>query len=155
MNAAAQAAVILGVSLAAAGATWWVKGPPDRTAAAVDCDPTKLPEDERCLAEIVEIGPENFLWVDARPRSQWRADGYPGSILWNLEPDEDMNAFAAEAAPRLLESPRVIVYCGDENCGISRQVAARIRELQMGNEVFVLHGGHRALAAAGLVTEPN
>jgi hypothetical protein len=76
-------------------------------------------------------------------------------VLWNLDPAEDMQAFEADAAVRIVASPRVIVYCGDENCGVSRQIAERIRKLDLGAEVFVLRGGWRALSEAGRVKGVN
>ncbi len=91
------------------------------------------------------------VWVDARPRKDWEKNGVPGSLLWNLDPAEDMQAFEAEAAMKIAMTPKVIVYCGDENCGVSRQIAERIRAMDLGAEVFVLHGGWRALSEAGRI----
>jgi rhodanese-related sulfurtransferase len=91
------------------------------------------------------------VWVDARPRSDWEKNSVPGSILWNLDPSEDMQAFEAEAAMKIAANPRVIVFCSDENCGVSRQVADRIRALDLGAQVSVLRGGWRALSEAGRV----
>ena len=62
-----------------------------------------------------------------------------------------MQAFEAGAAVRIATTPRVIVYCSDENCGVSRQVAQRIRALDLGAEISVLRGGWRALSEAGRV----
>jgi rhodanese-related sulfurtransferase len=150
MSAFRQLAAISGIALMAAGATWLVKGPPARH---MRCEPASLKPDEVCLQQI----PENaaVLWVDARSRADWKRNGLPGSVLWNLDPAEDMQAFEAEVALRVAETPRVIVYCGDENCGVSRQVADRIRTLGLGAEVSVLHGGWRALSQAGRVRYSN
>ena len=93
------------------------------------------------------------LWVDARLRAEWQRDGMAGAALWNLDASENMAAFEAEVATRMLDGLRVVVYCDNENCGISRQVAERIKALQLGNEVFVLHGGWSALAAAKLTQD--
>jgi len=79
----------------------------------------------------------------------------PGSVLWNLDPAEDMQAFESEIVPKILETPRVIVYCGDENCGLSREVAKRIRALDLGAEVSVLRGGWKALVDAGRIKDSN
>lgn len=142
----AQLAVIAGISLAAALGTYLVKGPPNRFH---HCDPATLKADEVCLDDISES--DAVLWVDARPRKEWEESGVPGSVLWNLDPAEDMTVFEAEVAVLVMETPRVIVYCGDENCGVSRQIADRIRALDLGAEVFVLNGGWRALKEAGRV----
>ena len=146
MNPQLQLVLIAAVSFAAAGGTFLIKGPPNRL---FRCDPASLKPDEICLEKIPGGAP--VLWVDARSRSAWEKTGVPGSLLWNLDPDEDMQAFAAAAAVRIVATPRVIVYCGDENCGVSRQIAARIRELDLGAEVWVLSGGWRALSEAGRV----
>jgi rhodanese-related sulfurtransferase len=138
--------LLAAVALAAAGATYAIKGPPNRM---FRCDPASLKPDEVCL-EAVPAGAQ-VVWVDARPRTDWEKSGVPGSLLWNLDPAEDMQAFEAAAAVRIAATPRVIVYCGDENCGVSRQVAGRIRALDLGAEVAVLRGGWRALSEAGRV----
>ena len=146
MNAVGQLVSIGIIALTAAGGTFWIKGPPRRT---VLCDPAALKADEICLQQISDR--DKVLWVDARHRKDWEKDGLPGSVLWNLDAEENMQAFEADIAMRIMETPRVIVYCGDENCGLSRQVANRIRDLQLGAEVSVLHGGWRALSEAGRI----
>ena len=150
MNTPCQWVTIAAISLAAAGGTFWIKGPPERTFA---CDPATLKADEVCLQQISPDA--KVLWVDARLRKDWQKNGVPGSVLWNLDPSEDMQAFEAEIAMRIMELPRVIVYCGDENCGLSRQIAERIRGLQLGAEVSVLRGGWRALSEAGRIKGSN
>ena len=150
MNSLGQLAAIGFISLSAAGGTLWITGPPVRK---LTCDPTTLKAGEVCLEQISSDG--KVLWIDARSRSDWQKTGVQGSLLWNLDPAEDMQAFEAEVAMRLMETPRVIVYCGDENCGISHQVAERIRALQMGAEVSVLRGGWRALSEAGRIKDSS
>ena len=144
VNAIRQLVTIACISCSAAATTFWIHGPPQR---AFVCDPATLKTGEVCLEQI----PANskILWVDARSRRDWEKTGIAGSILWNIDPAEDMQAFEAEAAMKIMETPRVIVYCGDENCGLSHQVAARIRALQLGAEVSVLRGGWSALRDAG------
>jgi hypothetical protein len=146
MNFSGQIAVIATVALAASGGTYLIKGPPVRL---LFCDVATLKPDEVCLQQIPAGAA--VLWVDARPRKDWVKNGVEGSMLWNQDPAEDMLAFESEAAVRIAENPRVIVYCGDENCGISRQVAERIRRLDLGAEISVLRGGWRALSEAGRV----
>lgn len=149
-SALGQLVAIVGISLAAAGGTYWIKGAPARL---LRCDPASLKPGEVCLQQIPPDDP--VLWVDARLRKDWQANGLPGSVLWSLDRSEDMQAMEAEAALRIMETPRVIVYCGDENCGLSHQVAEKIRELQLGAEVSVLHGGWRALREAGRIKDSN
>lgn len=150
MNAVGQLLAIICIAFAAAGGTYLLKGPPNR---GFVCDPSTLKPDEVCLQQISPDA--KILWVDARQRKDWERTGVSGSILWNLDPGEDMQAFEAGIAMRMMENPRVIVYCGDENCGLSRQVADRIRGLQLGAEVSVLHGGWRALKEAGKIKDSN
>ena len=104
MNAIAQLAGIGLVALTAAGGTYWIKGPPLRI---VLCDPATLKPDEVCLQQISNS--DKVLWVDARHRKDWEKNGLPGSVLWNLDSDEDMQAFEADVALRIMETPRVIV----------------------------------------------
>lgn len=155
MNALVELGIIGGAALAAAGGTLLVIGAPDRSPPPLVCNPSELKPDELCLADVIARGVESFVWIDARRRSEWQADGYPGSLLWSLEAGEDLNALAAEAAPRLFGTPQAIVYCGDENCGLSRQVAGQIRDLGLGTDVFVLYGGWRALSEAGMLAVPK
>ncbi len=141
---------IMGIALAGAGASWWITGGPERSK---PCDPAVIKSDEICIQSIPDD--IDILWIDARPRSEWKKNGLPGSVLWNLDPKEDMQAFEAEVAMRVVTSPHVVVYCSDESCGVSRQIAERIRNLDLGAEVYVLHGGWRALVAAGKINDPT
>jgi rhodanese-related sulfurtransferase len=145
MKALAQLAAVLAIAFAAAATTYWVQGPPGR---ALLCDPSVLKPDEVCLERVMTEWKGQVLWVDARSRAEWERNGVAGALLWNL--DEAKETFEAEAAARMIEGPRVVVYCSNENCGVSREVAKQIRETQLVNEVFVLYGGWRALASAKL-----
>jgi rhodanese-related sulfurtransferase len=145
MNAAAQLAVIGVISVAAAGGSWLIKGPPE--VVAFKCDPALLRKDEICLGDVEG----NVLWVDARSRSEWEENGLEGSILWNMDPKEDDMAFESEAAARVFAAELVVVYCGSEACGTSRQIADRIRKLDLGPTVKVLFGGWDAIKGSSLV----
>ena len=148
MNAFAELALVAGLSIAAAGGTYFVRGAPSRQ---VVCDPADLKPDEICLADVKEP----VVWIDARSRSAWEKDGLENSLLWNIDPSEDMQAFEAGAVMAIMENPNVVVYCDDENCGISRQVAEQVRGLGLGGEVKVLRGGWRALEEAGRIRGSN
>lgn len=141
MTAASQLGIIAMVSLVAAAGTWLVKGPPEKPAAFV-CDPQKLEDGEICLADVQG----NVLWVDARSRAEWEENGLEGSVLWNLDPKEDTNEMEAGAVMRIAEGvDLVVVYCGSVACGTSKQIAERIRALDLGPPVKSLHGGWDAL----------
>ena len=148
MRTSLQLAIIGSVSLAAAGLTYLISGPPTRSHL---CDPATRKSDEICLPEISD--PNGILWVDARSRAAWQKNGLPESILWNLDPAEDMQAFESNNAEKIASAQIVVIYCGDENCGISRQVANRIRQLDLGPQVRVLNGGWRALKDADRVRD--
>lgn len=146
MKAIGQCCAIAAIALIASAATWWMTGPPQRV---LPCDRSQLKPDEICVADVPKD--QSVLWVDARSRKQWQADGMKGSILWNLDPGEDMRAFEAGAIPHILSHSMVVIYCGDKQCGTSRQIAQRIAKLDLGPKVFVLHDGWRALQQAGLI----
>lgn len=146
MKTGFQLVIIIAVSMGLAGICYLIKGPPMRSQ---QCDPTIRRADEICLGEITN--PIGILWVDARARAAWQKNGIPESILWNLDPAEDMQAFEANNAEKIATAQKVVVYCGDENCGVSRQVAERIRKLDLGPQILILKGGWRALKEAGRV----
>ena len=150
MNALAQFSAVAGLTLAAAGTTWLVRGrPTSPPIKVVVCDKAALKDDEICLADV----PDDVLWIDARLRGDWERNGLKGSILWNMDPNEDVQAFEAAAASRIFESEAgtVIVYCTSEACGTSRIIADRIRELQLGPTVKILFGGWDALKDSVLI----
>jgi rhodanese-related sulfurtransferase len=149
MKAWVQLLAVIGIATAGAGATRLILGPPDR---GVVCDPAKLEPHEVCL-ESLAPGTPGILWVDARPRAEWQRDGVPGSVLVTDHSAENLDALIAEAFPKLLEAKQVVVYCSDIGCGSSKAIANILRDLKAGPEVVFLHGGWRALAAAGMVTQ--
>lgn len=153
MRALLQALLIVGLAAAAAATTWWIRGAPKRMAVA--CNPAALPAGEICFETVISRWQGKVLWVDARSREEWTRDGIRDSILWNTDPKEDALKLEADAAQRLVDAPVVVVYCTSESCGTSKSIAERIRKLDFGNEVFVLHGGAKALAAAGWLKESN
>ena len=143
---------ILQLSGAAAFVTWKVVGAPDRT---VDCNPQDLPANHVCLSTVRSWSSDEILWVDARPRKDWQGDGVTGSILVNDQEDWDlmeeqfvMTIFGDGSGTR----NRVVVYCNQSGCSSSTYVADRLRERHgetLGFQVFVLHGGVKALRSEG------
>ena len=139
-----QAAAITAIALVLAAVTWWIKGPPEK-----GCDPASLKPGEICIQSIPTD--RDVVWIDARSRTDWQRDGLKGSILWNRDPAEYSDKMEQEAVMKIFETPYVVVYCSDKGCGTSKKIAERIRELELGAEVHVLHDGWNALKEAGMV----
>lgn len=140
MNSVAQLSVIVILSSIAAGGSWSLRDEPEPPKPFV-CDPAAIADDEICLADVIE----GTLWVDARSRAEWEKNGVEGSILWNFDSAEDAQKFESDAAMKIISAPLVVVYCGSEACGTSRQIAELIKKLELGPEVKVLYGGWDAL----------
>ena len=143
------------LSLGAAGLTWWVVGPPDRS---VFCEESELEKNEVCLKTVLSWEADSYLWVDARPRGRWEKNGVSGSVLVTDDQDEDefelIESFMTAVFRDGNVFPKVIVYCNESGCESSRSIAARLRNeygVNLGFEVYVLHGGWKALAADGLI----
>jgi len=110
----------------------------------------KRPEWHRPAGDEVELSTarqwqEKVLWVDARPREQFDADHIPGALLLNsYEWEELLDPFLDHWKAGLT----VIVYCGGENCDLSKEVAKRLREEVQIPDVHVLKGGWQAWRAS-------
>jgi len=150
MKVALQIVGVVAIAAAGAGATRLILGPPDR---GLLCDAGKLQPGEVCLESLKNDAAE-ILWIDARPRAAWLRDGMARSILVTDHPDENLDGLIAEAFPRLVSAKRVVVYCSDAGCGTSKVIAKRLSELEAGPTILYLHGGWRALNAAGMVAKP-
>jgi rhodanese-related sulfurtransferase len=146
MNLVAQTAILAGAALVASAVTFKISGPPER---GVVCRREMLKPGEICLEEVNRRWEGKVLWIDARQRADWEKDGLAGSLLWNLT--EDQQVFEAAAMERLIEGLPVVVYCDSVSCGVSAQVAEKIRALAVAPEVHSLHGGAEALKAAGML----
>ena len=81
------------------------------------------------------------IWIDARPQDEFEREHVPGALLLN----EDR---WSELFPQVLAvwapEKRVVVYCGSESCGSSREIAHRLRKEAGLTNVFVLEGGWEA-----------
>lgn len=136
-----QIAILLAISASAASISWLTRDTNPKPAPIPHCDPAAIKADEICFDQV----PADALWIDARTRKEWQENGYPNSILWNLDPNEDANKMEADAFLKISESKLVVVYCTSQACGTSRQIAEKIRKLELGPKVKVLHGGHSSL----------
>lgn len=134
---------LLGVVGLLAGGTYLLVGPPQR---GVVCSEEVLGEGEICLEKVPA---EGTLWIDARPRKLWLKNGLPGSLLLTDDRSENWDNLLAEVAAAVVEAQQVVIYCNTKGCGSSEAVAGKLRELELGPPIYVLHGGWRALAVDG------
>lgn len=141
MSTGLQATIIAVVAMFGSLVVWRVHGPPQR-----------LAPDEVELATVLNDWQGEVLWIDARKRAEWEKGGVAGAVLITLDAAENFDALVEEAFPKLAETRRAVIYCGDPGCGSSREVAKRLRSYEFGPEYFALYGGVGALRAAGLVS---
>ncbi len=141
MNPVFQIAILIAISASAASISWLTRDTTPKPSTVLLCDSSLLKDGEICFHQA----PENTLWIDARSRKEWENNGYPNSILWNLDPNEDANQMEVGAFLKISESKFVVVYCTSQACGTSRQIAEKIRKLDLGVEVKTLYGGYPSL----------
>lgn len=142
------------LSLGAAALTWWIVGPPDRS---VPCNTSNLEKGHVCLETVLSWEAGSYLWVDARLRNIWSKNGVPGSVLLTDDNTEDYDSLIDRFMTAVFREgdiyPKVVIYCNEAGCGSSKAIANQLREglaSDLGFEVYVLHGGWKALATEGL-----
>ncbi len=151
MRTGLELLTVLGLATLAAVGTWRLAGPPPRV--EVTCDPAAIGPEEVCLETIRDD--DGILWIDARTEEEWRRDGLPGSIHLTTAGGADFDGLVADHGDRIATAERAVVYCGDLGCGLSKEVAGRLRGYGLIHDVRALHGGWAALKAAGWVTDSN
>ncbi len=147
--------MILGISAILGLGTWLVDGRPSGDP-AIEAARTPLKPGEIRLEDLQEL--EGVVWVDARRAGEWRRDGLPGSIHLTTLSDTDLGTQLAENQEALFTADRLVIYCGDLNCGLSHDLAERLRTDYadlIGGEILVLHGGLVALREAGMLKGSN
>jgi rhodanese-related sulfurtransferase len=101
--------------------------------------------DEVNVAQARDFG-QAIMWIDARPEEDFIAEHIPDAVLLNAENWDSL-------LPTMLDawSPdrKVVVYCSQQNCDASREVARRLREEAGLKDVFVLTGGWEAWKKGG------
>ena len=83
----------------------------------------------------------NAIWIDARPEEEFAQKHVPGAILLN---EDRWNELLPQMLAAWTPEKRVVVYCGSDGCGSSREVARRLRKEAQIKDVFVLEGGWEA-----------
>ncbi|HEY2103892.1 MAG TPA: rhodanese-like domain-containing protein [Chthoniobacterales bacterium] len=97
-------------------------------------------QDEITVAQARSLG-GSILWVDARPAEEFAAGHIPGALLLNAEQWDSLLPVMLNA---WIPGQKIIVYCGKQSCGASREVARRLRDEANLANVFVLEGGWEA-----------
>lgn len=83
----------------------------------------------------------NTIWIDARPEEEFAQKHVPGAILLN---EDRWNELLPQLLATWSPEKRVVVYCGSDGCGSSREVARRLRKEAQISNVFVLKDGWEA-----------
>lgn len=83
----------------------------------------------------------NFLLIDARSSSAYAQAHIPGALSLN---GENWETQLPELIAALGPTPRVVIYCDDDLCGTSRDIAARLRRELALEDVRILRDGWRA-----------
>ncbi|WP_309398575.1 rhodanese-like domain-containing protein [Cerasicoccus maritimus] len=80
----------------------------------------------------------SVLWVDAREPDQFEQDHIPQALNLSLSHfDEQIGLFLEQWVPGV----PVVVYCGSRHCGMSKELANRLRNDFAMDEIYVLKGG--------------
>ena len=131
---ARESLVMLGLALVPTIVTAWIH-PGERKSAW-----NRPAVAELSVAEA-EVPGTSVIWVDARPEAAFGRQHVPGALSLDEEHWEDLlPGFMAAWRPGV----RVVVYCDDQQCGRSREVAERLRREFQVDPVYVLKGGWAA-----------
>ena len=88
------------------------------------------------LSEVMRWPP--VLWVDAREAAAYGKEHVPGAVLLN---ETDWNRLIPGFLEAWRPGVKVVVYCSEQTCDASEEVARRLRrELGLAG-VYVLKGG--------------
>lgn len=84
-----------------------------------------------------------MLWVDARSAAEYEAEHVPGALSLNME---EWDRLFPEFLDQWSPEKKIVVYCGAASCGLSQEVADRLRKSNIPT-VYVLKGGWEAWKA--------
>lgn len=92
-----------------------------------------------------------MLWVDARGLAEFTKAHLADAILIP-ETDADNQISVPEHMEKIgmsgVKGQKLVVYCATDACGSSELVAKKIRDTGFHSEVYVLHGGWKAVVAS-------
>jgi len=146
------AGLVVAAGVLAAG-TVWIKGEPNRELGAPK-EPEKmvLTEEEKkmgyvLISTVLKDWKGDVLWVDARARRDWEANGVEGSVLITEDRREDKNTLIGDAFPKIAEAEengrKMVIYCAQSGCSDSKTIARALREegVFTAENIFILKGG--------------
>ncbi len=97
-----------------------------------------VPASELVTVDQARSWDDNVIWVDARPAEEFEQDHIPGAFSLNEDRwNELLPQFLGQWSPE----KKVVVYCNEQSCNASREVAKRLRDEAQLKNVFVLDGG--------------
>jgi len=157
LNFQKQVAVILGISILFGASFNLLRdtGIPWKYIPIEKVDETKAIEDNFDEPSIREIGLEvakslqsnGILFVDARAE-EYLEDGYiPGAIA-----NDDTEALSQQVATLIGFDKVFVIYCSDDDCGSSEELAYELQEFGF-NNILVFKGGWKSWLEAGLGVE--
>ena len=98
---------------------------------------------EQSCSDLPQSRPDALI-VDARRRDEFDAGHIPGALSLDAEHwDEALPDFLGAWSP---ERP-VVIYCGGQACGLSKEVALKLLHDLPEARVYVLKGGYPAWQA--------
>ncbi len=142
-----EAIGLIGIASILTFGYYMIIGEPDR---AVQCVPEELEPHHICVSTVAEDWAGNVQWIDARPRVDWERNGLEGSVLLTDDPKEDFNELLATSMEAVFLSSqldqKVVIYCNGVSCGSSKAVFTKLMEQGIYDEIYILHGGWKALS---------
>ena len=134
-----QAAILIGISVAVAGAValWHPRAPAWFL--------VEVPDPWEILPDEVRALEGEVVWIDARPRKAFEKEHLPGALLLDEDDWGNLMFEHQDALQEALGKP-VIVYCDGKRCTRSQSVAQKLRELVGLDPVYVLKGNWREFA---------
>jgi 3-mercaptopyruvate sulfurtransferase SseA len=89
------------------------------------------------------------LFVDARAIEYFKQGHIPGSVA-----NDDIDALASAIDSRIGQNVAFIIYCSDDDCGSSEDLAYELQDLGFMN-ILVFKGGWKDWTGAGLPLETS
>lgn len=133
------------ITLLGAFLLYGIVGAPDRS---VPCVQESLKERHVCLSTVLEQWGNDVLWVDARNKKAFQY-GHVQGALWLPEKDVENQLAIPESMEAIgmagVEGRKVVVYCASDGCGAADFVANAIHATGFHSEIYVLHGGWKAI----------